>query len=90
LVANKVGKGQRLNTRQLAWLFVRPDFPDWNRDEILTAQRKMGVSEDDLREVTRMADEVRKQARKRSLGSYFPEDASSHFQERRLPDKGGK
>ena len=90
LVANEVEKGQRLNTKQLAWLFVRPDFPNWNRDEILAAQRKMDVSEDDLREAMRMADEVRNEARKRGSGSYTLEDTSAHFQAKRLPNKGGK
>lgn len=88
LVANEVGKGQRLNTRQLAWLFVRPDFPNWNRDEILTAQRKMGVSENDLREAMKMADEVREQARKRGSGNITLKDASDNLNQKKL--SGGK
>lgn len=76
LVANEVGIGQRLNTKQLAWIFVRPEFPNWNRSEILAAQKKMGVSEDDLRDAMRMADEVR--------------NAQGDFQAKRLSGKGGR
>lgn len=90
LVANEVGIGQRLNTKQLAWIFVRPEFPNWNRNEILAAQRKMGVSEDDLREAMRMADEVRNETKKRGSGDYTLDDASDHFQAKRLSGKGGK
>lgn len=90
LVAYEVGKGQRLNTRQLAWLFVRPDFPDLNRDEIITAQRKMGVSEKELQVAIKMADQVCSEARRRGSGVYTPGDTSNHLETKKLPDKRGK
>ena len=58
-VVNEVGKGQTLDVRQMAWLFIRPEFPEWNTKEIIAAQRKMGVKDEDIEQATRLADEVR-------------------------------
>lgn len=86
LVANEVGKGQRLNVKQLAWLFARPDFPTWNREEILVAQRKMGVKEGEIHEAMRTADQVREDMRKSRHGSYALEDTPDEFQTKKLPE----
>lgn len=89
-VANEVGKGQRLNIKQLAWLFARPDFPDWNRDQILAAQRRMGVIEVDIREATRIADEVKADKRKHGSDGYAPEYMPSEFPVKELLEEGNK
>jgi hypothetical protein len=59
LVANEVGKGQRLDTKQLAWLFVRPDFPEWKLNEILTAQKQKGVGSKEIKAAQKLAEEIR-------------------------------
>ncbi len=78
LVANETGKGQLLNTRQLAWLFVRPDLPLWNRNQIMEAQLKMGVKKEDIKHAMKLADEVRENLRKRQSGASSLENISKH------------
>lgn len=62
-VAIAVSKGQKLNTKQLTSLLVRPYFPPWAKEDILASQRKIGVSEGNLRKAMRMADEMGGKAR---------------------------
>ncbi len=70
-VANYVGKLRRLDVRQMTWLFVRPDFPQWNRDQIIFAQKQMGATDEDIQKAQRMADEILKHKQEKG-----PEDAS--------------
>jgi hypothetical protein len=86
LVANEVGQGQRLSIKQLAWLFARPDFPDWNRDQILVSQRKMGIKEEDICEAMRAADKVRSDMRDRYSGSPVLDDDFSNSPKQQLPE----
>jgi hypothetical protein len=77
LVANAVGKGQRLDARQIAWLFVRPDFPEWNREQIIAAQRDMGVKDEDIQAGMRMAEEVRGSMKEKGSGGFSLDDPYS-------------
>jgi hypothetical protein len=59
LVANKVGTLQDLNTHQLAIAFAR-ELPPWNIGQIVEAQVKRGMSEEQVDEARKLAEEISK------------------------------
>lgn len=65
IVAVEAGKTQRLNETQLAILLARPDIYDHRREEVLSAQRAMGVSEEVIQEATRIAKEIQDRIREK-------------------------
>jgi hypothetical protein len=63
LVTIEVGKGQRLNARQMAWVFVRPEIPMCDRNEIIKLQKQNGLSDKDMETARKMADEIHERMR---------------------------
>ncbi|MYB40499.1 hypothetical protein F4X86_04535 [Candidatus Saccharibacteria bacterium] len=61
-VVIETGKNQLLNEEQLAICFVK-DLPLWDLNEILDAQRKMGVGEDQIARAKSLAEEKKRQMR---------------------------
>lgn len=74
LVANKAGTLQDLNTHQLAIAFARK-LPGWNIDQIVEAQVTRGMSQKQVAEARKMAEEIRKRMSDGTiqLGSGTPE-----------------
>lgn len=66
LVAYETGKTQRLNTRQLAYLFIR-ELPFWNFEEIIEAQTEKGMTDQDLEEAKKYAEEYKERLEKEKL-----------------------
>ncbi len=58
VVTNKAGTLQDLNTHQLAIAFAR-ELPPWNIGQIVEAQVKRGMSEKQVAEARKMAEEIR-------------------------------
>lgn len=68
LVANTVGKSQRLNLAQLVAALARPGIPPWNEDEIVEAQLRKGLNRADLRKARERAEEIKRKMRDRKEG----------------------
>ena len=59
IVANTVGKSQRLNMTQLVAVLARPNIAPWNEQEIISAQITKGLTQTDLREAQRRAEKIK-------------------------------
>lgn len=83
LVANKAGTLQSLNTHQLAVAFAR-ELPPWNIGQIVEAQVKRGMTEKQVSEARRMAEDIRSRmsAGTIQLGSGTPEISHTAPQKR--------
>lgn len=68
LVANTVGKSQRLNMTQLIAALARPGIPSWNEREIIDAQITKGLTQKELGEAQRRANEIKEKIRQEKKG----------------------
>ena len=66
LVANSAGLSQSLNLNQLAMVMARPAMPQWNIDQIVESQRKMGVPESVIKAARDMAERTKSEREARS------------------------
>ena len=74
LVANTVGKAQKLNEAQLGAAVARSDIPAWNEEEISKAQLKRGLSKINIRKAQARAEEIKRSMRnKKQLREPWPE-----------------
>jgi len=58
-VAMRVATSQRLNTRQLSWVLLRPDFPKWAVKDIYHAQKNMGMSDEEWQKAIDLANSIK-------------------------------
>lgn len=68
LVLNEVGKSQKLSVEQLAVVMARREIdniPPWNYDEVVTAQRKKGLTESDYSDARKLSREYVRNMRNR-------------------------
>lgn len=62
-IAKDVGTSQKLNMTQLVAVMSRHGLPSWSVDEIINAQKTMGLTQKVLNEVQRRADDVKHHVR---------------------------
>lgn len=64
LVVNEAGKSQKLSPEQLGLVLGRDDIPPWNSNEIISAQRAKGMTNEEYQEARDYAVEVREKIEK--------------------------
>ena len=65
LVVNETGKNQKLTAEQLGLVLGRvDDIPPWNSEQIITAQKAKGMTQEEFRKAEEFAKVVREKIRK--------------------------
>lgn len=87
IVVNRTGKSQKLTPEQLGLVLGRDDIPEYNSEEIVSAQKRKGMTEKEYKEARIYAAEVREKIRKAKSKK---EQLSSPKLQLRKQNKGGE